>query len=643
MTTSLYSKTGLSVTGSINKGISDIHIGFTPGEAFKPFNEHKNVDTKHASTLTDTTGSYILDFYNNGSKTNEVGDIGFEQPLHAKTKIVIDLTPSVTHSVAMRNFTSQSRNYPMCYWNKDLKVWEGIGSGKEFSHSDYFYNTYANNDTNKNIITNAYNKLFEEQTIGFTMTSMGGIGSDYFTTILNPTYIRSEIAKNSGAPIGNFMFPVHSKYYGTSSNTINMSDYISKPFLLEKIILEVSLSFHTNRMCGVWLADGFFSQGNPTNIKTTFFVLNQTKGKKEIYESKTDVWTYNPSLVMQNYPIINSNSTIQGNNTTRELVTWGSVSGFTFYGNVGIETNQNIINSVKEVIQSGTLLFGSSSVVSGYDVGEYFNGDLKSLNDFRFNDPSITFPDHLAHLIQLGKDSEYITHMTYVSASTYSSQHPEFNSVVGRNGYIGQSSFDGGYSTWQSNVKLNMKCKVPVKKEDMYFMNIYGINDKSNQNPGETTHAFLTSNVYGSRKMNSSDGKISPRELKNTLRDPGQPQNITSNYTHISIGEFETENKKIYGYRDSWINTPYLLLPSDNLIFGWQLPTMPNLCSVDGNTFSLSPNIESNHTLGPELTFATHPSKITLYGSYISEGQEVHDTINQPLTSNAIHEIIGEE
>ena len=51
----------------------------------------------------------------------------------------------------------------------------------------------------------------------------------------------------------------------------------------------------------------------------------------------------------------------------------------------------------------------------------------------------------------------------------------------------------------------------------------------------------------------------------------------------------------------------------------------------------------AHNTLGPELTFAAHPAKITLYGSYISEGQEVHDTINQPLTSNAIHEIIGED
>ena len=75
---------------------------------------------------------------------------------------------------------------------------------------------------------------------------------------------------------------------------------------------------------------------------------------------------------------------------------------------------------------------------------------------------------------------------------------------------------------------------------------------------------------------------------------------------------------------------PYILLPSDKLTFGFQLPW--------DNDNGIAQN---------SLTFATTGiNKITLYGSSLrvnpetNQLEEYHDTLNQLLSSNSIHEVI---
>jgi hypothetical protein len=74
------------------------------------------------------------------------------------------------------------------------------------------------------------------------------------------------------------------------------------------------------------------------------------------------------------------------------------------------------------------------------------------------------------------------------------------------------------------------------------------------------------------------------------------------------------------------------LLPTDKLTFGFQLP------------WNNDNNINSN-----SLSFLTTGiNKIILYGSTLrlnpetNQLEEYHDTLNQLLSSNSIHEVIGE-
>ena len=74
---------------------------------------------------------------------------------------------------------------------------------------------------------------------------------------------------------------------------------------------------------------------------------------------------------------------------------------------------------------------------------------------------------------------------------------------------------------------------------------------------------------------------------------------------------------------------PYLLLPTDEIVLGWQMPAMVG--SVEDN---------ADPDEGYEITFKVGEAKLTLYGSYIRNNREYNEGTNQLLTSNAIHEVI---
>lgn len=84
---------------------------------------------------------------------------------------------------------------------------------------------------------------------------------------------------------------------------------------------------------------------------------------------------------------------------------------------------------------------------------------------------------------------------------------------------------------------------------------------------------------------------------------------------------------------------PYIVFPEDNLILGWQVPL--DLYIGQYSLTTPDSRVQQYDGIGPTLSFpAGGKAKLILYGSKISEGKESHDTLNQLLTSNTIHEVI---
>jgi hypothetical protein len=78
--------------------------------------------------------------------------------------------------------------------------------------------------------------------------------------------------------------------------------------------------------------------------------------------------------------------------------------------------------------------------------------------------------------------------------------------------------------------------------------------------------------------------------------------------------------------------SPYLLAPDDELVFGLEAGVGP---AYRAGNFS--------HITGSFLRITDKHCKITLYGSMVKNAEEYLSSLNQDLSSNSIHEVIGAE
>jgi hypothetical protein len=164
-----------------------------------------------AKSLPVTSSTY--QFYATGSAVTTTG-LGFQQPLWSKNKIEIDITPAAEQTITMYQSASVG-SYPMYYWNLNTKQYDGVGTGKGL-------NSYPNT-------LNGLKQFLEEQTFGFA-PSMDNAGS--------PTGFPEGQYNVKGRQISSLGFPYHSKFKPNNNQQILMSNYLSEPFLLEKVVIE---------------------------------------------------------------------------------------------------------------------------------------------------------------------------------------------------------------------------------------------------------------------------------------------------------------------------------------------------------------------------------------------------------------------
>ena len=137
---------------------------------------------------------------------------------------------------------------------------------------------------------------------------------------------------------------------------------------------------------------------------------------------------------------------------------------------------------------------------------------------------------------------------------------------------------------------------------------------------------FVESLDYSGRnQLNQANG----RDWSSTFSSPvvaGTASYFIASYNYtINVNETYTKQN------------PYVLLPTDKLVFGVQLPWATGLGGTQWNDDSTS------------VDFSQYGiNKIILYGSTLrvnpetNQLEEYHDTLNQLLSSNSIHEVIGE-
>ena len=476
-------------SGSMVKGVSDTFVTFTPGQDVEPFMDFANPEGD-AKSLPVTSSTY--QFYATGSAVTTTG-IGFQQPLWSKNKIEIDITPATPQTISLSN-TGSSGNYPVNYWNPNTKQYEGMGSGRGLWSG--FGNTAPSN-------TAAIQGLLEDQMYGFGASIDTGIPAYEITSEKTNVYARQ---------ISTFGFPYHSKFQPTSSQQIEMNEYISEPFLLEKLVLEFSGSLQT---------------------------------KHPSYGTDSAIWTFF---------VLNSRFTVPNKPSEPQIIQYKDFSFVPVYDT--FTTSSFVKSSYLDLIDYFQIAFTGS-----------LSNQLQAINRELIVTPT-----------ELGMPRRYV----------YSNQMNVSSSIKSSLKYDGS----GFYAT------INSANTILVASQSL---NVSGRNQLFNAN-GRDWKTTFESNILSGITMSSLPGVLDAIETNVLYTKPN----------------------------------PYILLPTDKITFGFQLPW--------SSTMGFS-----NYSVTSSIGFATTGiNKIILYGSTLrlnpetNQLEEHHDTLNQLLCSNSVHEVIGE-
>jgi len=389
---------------------------------------------------------------------------------------------------------------------------------------------------------------------------------------------------SAGAPFSNYGFPFHPKFHATASNTLKMSDYINRPFLLEKIFIELSASF-------VWEVNSFttssfkgFSGNTITSLTESLvpacinniFLMNQRHNTSFTNIQRVESLSFDP-----NNPLNDS------------LI------------NVSVPTNHNVSNindkiyvdTIRELIGYG----GISSFAANMPPTQSFRGGTTAL--FTSIPPETNNPTAL-----LTREVNFFSEQEV---------HDDLQPL-----------------SWTGLVQIEIQARSPIEidRANANADNVFSIHAET-YNTSVPTYADLKYSFGGRNGL----GVIEPSGKDR--RSPIAALQPTSEFDNLfSAGK---ENVLV-PYQQHTIPNGYLLEPSDELILGWQQP-LPMFIYPSGTIHSSEPNNKNivDDTQITSITFLPHPeSKIILYGSEIREDKEFHDTLNQLLTSVAIHEVI---
>lgn len=239
-----FNRDGMLVTGSVVSGIGDNTqwVHFSPGQEMQPFHDQQQY-------AVDAKGNIVKNpFFATGSAETSVGE-GFNSPLWSKNKIEIAIPVAADTElqtyVGPNGFGFVTTDYsPMAYYNFAKNIWEPIGVGLPLN------------------VTSSRNAYYDNYPIGFP-NSLGifDIPAETINNVKNIAYCTNGLG-----------FPFHPKYHATSSQVLDMSQYITEPFLLEKAVIELGpIKYEIGKVNAAYLA----SENPVSSSVTTFFLLNQ--------------------------------------------------------------------------------------------------------------------------------------------------------------------------------------------------------------------------------------------------------------------------------------------------------------------------------------------------------------------------------
>ena len=398
-----------------------------------------------------------------------------------------------------------------------------------------------------------------------------------------------------GRPCSTFAFPDDNRYVATGSNLISMSDYISEPFLVEKIVyefpnVEVYLDSNGNvsdTTSGEGMAGfgGFVRFHGAAGVqKPGTYIVRQTQGletlncfllrqfKHEVSGSRSFTYKEGPTtFTIKNTYGFNSSK-------GREIIDYQSR---TFTGRLTLDSEENRPTFVGELQHNGTSATQT----------EIFSNVVESS----------TFTDAETELLR-GYSLNNSTDLTIIKDSGgYDASVPKFNSSL--------KLFSTVKTCQKTGFAGSIKTTFPI-------------------NIGAPADLFMT--WEGGPSSISSD--TSPRHFVKATSGRANPElgrictlgGLNDNGVFIETDFFDATGTG---------PAPYLLLPEDNLIFGVQ---------SNPNNMYAETSFSSVH-LNNSIVLNSGTVKLSLFGSYLRNSQPQQFNLNQMLNNDIVHEAIGQE
>ena len=669
----------ISAFGSTKKGVADHRVHWTPGERMEPYDDSRIFTPRG---LRGKPGGFPWPsaFYGSGTLPSEYPGMG--APLWSKTQIHIKIPTNREHKLTRCTGRHLNTSDPQgslinkdhtgfAYYNFDLKRWDDIGltdpagGHPHGPHSLQWTGGRARNDgeswgwhyaINRTDATDESSQLhvvsgtenFPMQFVPspqgiFEYKSSNEVSG--FASLLRTSPTSSEARKamgyqNVGSPTITSFAPFATKYHATSSQTLKLSDYIDKPFILEKVQIRIP-------------------------VQATRKINNQTG-----YTARRDQDDYM----------------------------------FFIYRQRRVRSGSHPDDSSFDISGSQRFLIGSCSLC-------FYNGEVWS--------PGYNNPDGwgLGQTYGSGTVYEYepentpaFKHNFGVSLSNSSSFGRPGTTVYEPGGTSGATTTGWIYSGTHGVASFPMMAQftgtviaelVPAvcgqSVSTLFWVPNFddgagGIWGFSNDKPcgiygywpgGTSPRSFGSRSTTG---KHTQCGKVDFGMRLFSQYEPYSPDNPETNINEkFSIESYDDQRPlrnpvgggvakrselgiSIEGQQSS--RTPYLLLPGDELIFGFEAAIGTLTASirhygndaggdwVDADGY-YNPDIQppdkylsgsgrahhdsANNLTGSILTLTSGEASITLFGSQLRAGKEVHDTLNQPLTSDAVHEaIIGD-
>lgn len=601
-------ETQLDGNGVIVKGVADAHIKFTPGEDLGPFTDSR-------INLGDSL------FYAEG--TPESVYPGFSSKLGSKTQLSIDITPSsigriykmgrdLVPSVITDPITLKEQNSGFMYYNFTNRKWERAGNfnTSSLSQDNVYYNLRRNNSLTTLQFVSGTDRFPMQFTPPMHMASSAGkIIRDIANAGSSSDYIDSAYVEmgysNIGKPTMSSFAPASSRYYATNDQTLKMSDFITSPFLLEKATIELPVvvrriqSGSFNNLPGMTI-------GNKYNYFTGSFYRD-----------------------MDNYVFFLYRQTKDHNNpgkTKRYLIASGSACFYnstSFFGSTGSNITPYHNPSFKHDFNTQTPL--SSGVGIGPFIGEFsFTGSIK---------------------IEL---TSGIQSKGYLGGNYFSAigEPPPGGTLVNRfvqfqHYWPGGTNTDGfqiaGASGLDSNTSSNINLTAAtdgagtLNKTNATIFTYDELRRQADLGLGSGEIERLITLKNDSRDIVSSFGKDSDTTIFQTIVASSSPSSSPLPGTlNTILARSDVASSTI---------SPYLLFPGDELILGVDAGISYCPDDLDGTSGTLFERLRV--ITGSAMVIESNKeSRLTFYGSQIKENKEFHDTLNQPLTSKAVHESI---